>query len=114
MPQDYDSGASDIDYLSDHHGKRVTPIAKPSDNNHLFRPPPGFRPNRQFNIAHGISERSQPKESREYLDTYAHVKHLGAGMILDELGEISLLDNGGLVQEDSRRIISADWPPARK
>lgn len=113
--QDYESDVPEIDYLSDHTGKRITPITKPSDSTHLFRPPPGFRANRQFNIAHNItSDRSQPKVSKEYLETYSLVKKMGAGMIFDEVGDIRKFDPSDIVEDDARRIISADWPPAMK
>ncbi|KAA8908815.1 hypothetical protein FN846DRAFT_645783 [Sphaerosporella brunnea] len=73
--KDQESGTSDVDYLSDHKGAPITPVAKLSIDTHRFVPPTGFKPNRQFSIAHG----NTPQRNKKYEALLEKAKILGAG-----------------------------------
>jgi len=51
---DYESGISDVDYMSDRDGHPVTPLAVLAPPGYRFTPPPGFPVNPQFRLAHGL------------------------------------------------------------
>ncbi|KAF8242119.1 hypothetical protein K440DRAFT_640152 [Wilcoxina mikolae CBS 423.85] len=113
-PIDQDSGASDIDYLSDHTGQQVTPVARPSNPSHKFVPPFGFRSTKQFNIAHGVSIPDRRSSFPSYRQALERIRILGAGMEGDEAGQSLAVNNGRGIQTECKRIVSADWPPKPK
>ncbi|CCX09335.1 Similar to hypothetical protein [Tuber melanosporum Mel28]; acc. no. XP_002838685 [Pyronema omphalodes CBS 100304] len=75
-----------MDYLFNNLGHQITPVAYPSSPDHVFTPPPGFRANRQFRLAHGASPKSAKSKSKAAanLETWNaaldRARGLGAGM----------------------------------
>lgn len=107
---DHESGGSDIDYLSDHKGQLVTPIARPPKPSHKFLPPFGFKPNKQFNIAHDIVAPNRQMSSASYRLALERARLLGAGMEGDEVGELLTLDDGKGILVEIKQTVPADWP----
>jgi hypothetical protein len=75
-----------MDYLFNNLGQQITPVAYPSSPDHVFTPPPGFRANRQFRLAHGASPKSAQSKSKAAANLEAwnaaldRARSLGAGM----------------------------------
>jgi hypothetical protein len=108
---DQESGVSDVDYLSDHNGQQVTPMARQSNPSYKFVPPLGFRPTKQFKIAHGITTPDRRTTMASYRQTLERLRILGAGMEGDEVEELLVFDGGQGIHTESKRIVPASWPP---
>lgn len=76
---DYESGVSDVDYMSDRDGNRVTPIAVPAPSGYPFAPPPGYKMNSHFRNAHDIKYEKETKAAKTFASEIEGGRATGAG-----------------------------------
>lgn len=87
---DREAFGSDVDYLSDNQGRRVTPLARPAPPGYVFLPPPGYQ--------------WQGSRHNQFL---ARTRALGAGMEGDETADLRENDDEEGVFISMRRIVAA-------